>query len=235
LFLEESLSPEERRQASQDKHEAGVSLGQVLRVNGVRLIIVFSGITFLAFAIFQSSFPLTASRNAFPQLDTEDAQFTIALLLSWMGFLIVVVQARLVGPAVRRFGERRLVVFGALIRILAFLGIAIAHSPWVMALSFVPLALGNGVSQPSLQSLISRYAPPSMRGEVLGVFQSTQSLALIFGPLMAGPLLQQGPSAPQFVATGLIAVASLLGFQILKLALPSQERPPAQAEMAPAG
>lgn len=73
-----------------------------------------------------------------------------------------------------------------------------------------------------------------MRGEVLGLFQSTHSLMLILGPLLAGPLLQQSASAPQFVATGLILAASLLSLQVLKLALPTQEAPPAQAEMAPA-
>jgi MFS family permease len=74
-----------------------------------------------------------------------------------------------------------------------------------------------------------------MRGQVLGVYQSTQSLTMIVGPVMAGPLLAQaGASSPPFVAAGLIALASLLSFQILKLALPSQEGPKARVGMVAA-
>jgi DHA1 family tetracycline resistance protein-like MFS transporter len=235
FLLPESLPAELRSPLRERKSGTDVGLMQVLSNRGVRLILIFSGATFLAFALFQVSFTLVAARNVFTEMNLEDTEFAISLLLAWIGFLIVLVQSSLVGPLVARFGERRLVVIGALIRIPAFVGVALARTPLVIALSFIPLALGNGVSQPSLQSLISRFAPPSMRGRVLGIFQSVASLSLVIGPLMAGPLLDQvGTSAPDLVGAGLMTVAFLLSFQVLGLSLPSQEGIPAQVEAAPA-
>lgn len=235
FLLPESLPQEDRSPLGQRRVDAGeVGLTELLSIGGVRQILIFAGTAFVAFAIFQSSFPLVAERNVFSNLSTEDVQFAIALLLTWMGILIVGVQFFLVGPLVRRFGERQLVVAGALIRIPAFVGIAVARTPWVLVLSFVPLAVGNGVSFPALQSLISRFAPPTMRGRVLGVFQSTQSLSLVIGPAMAGPLLTAGTSVPPWTAAALIGVAFLISIQILSLPVPTQEQAPPERAAAPA-
>jgi len=236
FLLPESLPMENRSPLNQGKATNDVGLMEMLSNDGVRLILTFAAMTFLGFSLFHTSFSLVVARNVFTGMDLEDTQFSIGLLLAWLGFLIVLVQGFAVGPLVKRFGERRLVMLGALLRIPTFVAIALAHSPWVIVAAFVPLALGNGVSQPSLQSIISRYAPPTMRGRVLGTFQSTASLMLVFGPLFSGVLLAEvGTAAPDLAAAGLLAVAFLLSFQILRLALPSQEGSPAQVEMAPAG
>jgi MFS family permease len=235
ILLPESLPEKDRNPLGQRRADDGETrLVDLLAISGVRLILIFAGIAFLAFAIFQSSFPLVASRNVLSDLPLEDVQFSIALLLTWIGFLNVVVQFSLVGPLVKQFGERQLVVAGTLLRIPAFVGIALARTPLAIALSFVPLALGNSISFPVLQSLISRYAPPTMRGQVLGVFQSTQSLMLVIGPAIAGPLLTVGTSVPPWVAAALIGVSFLVSIQILSLPLPTQEATAPEAAVAPA-
>jgi MFS family permease len=101
-----------------------------------------------------------------------------------------------------------------------------------MAFMFVPLGIGNAVSQPSLQSIISRFSPPQMRGRVLGAFQSANSSTLVIGPLLTGFLLeidfsvlfpQIGAAMPMFMATLLMVVALPLSMRILRMTLPTQE------------
>jgi MFS family permease len=81
-----------------------------------------------------------------------------------------------------------------------------------------------------------------MRGRVLGAFQSSNSLTLVIGPILAGLLLQTrikgmspGTAAalPLFVAAGLMAIAFLLSFRILRMELPSQETASAGPTAAP--
>jgi len=139
-----------------------------------------------------------------------------------------------VGPLVKRFGERRLVNAAALTRVGAFLGIALARDWPTMALVFIPFAAAIAVSQPSLQSILSRFSPPEMRGRVLGAFQSSNSLTLVIGPILAGILLQlnlptlspqTAVSIPMFVASSIMVIAFLMSFRILRMKLPTQESP----------
>lgn len=77
-----------------------------------------------------------------------------------------------------------------------------------------------------------------MRGRLLGISQSTQSLVLTIGPIVAGLLLgaefrslprHTANAMPFFVAAGLMAVAFVLSLQMLRMPLPSQEKVPTQA------
>ncbi len=224
FWLPESLPIEARSPLGQRKVRTEASLKDVLRRGPVQLILSYALLTFVAFSIFQASFALVVARNVFPDRSLEDTQMAMALMLAWAGILIVVAQGGLVGPLVTRFGERRLVVASALLRIPAFVGLALAQHPIVMALWFIPMAIGNGIGQPTQQSLISRYALPKVRGQLLGVMTSTSSLALVVGPLVAGVLLDIGTSTPNLIAAALTAVAFVVSLPILRLAVPIRDQ-----------
>lgn len=240
FILPESLPPDARSPLGQPKAQADGEIGllDVMRMAKVRTILIFTFTTFLAFSLFQASFPLFARRRFFSQLELEVAQRNIGLVLTFVGVLNVTMQSFFVGPLVKRFGEQRLIVYATFGRIIAFLGIGLALDPLIALLFVAPIAIGNAVSQPSLQSIISRFAPPSMRGRVLGFFQSTNSVTLIVGPLLTGIMLQipiadssfaaQG-ALPVLVGSGLVTIAFLLSFLILKMQLPSQEIKPSTA------
>lgn len=222
LWLPESLPAEQRLPLEQRQAKSGARLSDVLGLRGVRLILAQALLTFLAFTIFQASFVLVMARNVFPESSLEETQLATALIFTWAGILLVIVQGGLVGPIVRRFGERRLVVLGSLLRIPAYIGVALALSPLLLAFWIVPMALGNGLGQTSQQSLLSRFAPPTMRGQLLGVLGATNSLALVAGPLLAGLLLNVGTAAPDLAAAGLTAVAFFVSIPILRMAVPTE-------------
>ena len=234
FILPESLSLDSRcpLRAGGQREQREQNLLEVLRQPQVRTILTFTFVTFLAFSLFQSGFALFARRNIFSEFQLEDAQRNIGLLLTWVGVIIVLMQTFFVGPLVRTFGEQRLVVFATLGRILAFMGVGLSRSPISIALFLVPLSVGNAVSQPSLQSIISRFASPETRGRILGLFQSTNSTTLVIGPILTGLLLQLNlPSLspeistalPMFEATGLVSLAAFLSMRILGMQLPTRE------------
>jgi DHA1 family tetracycline resistance protein-like MFS transporter len=234
FLLPESLPKEEREPLgrSRKKKPGQKGLLDVIRLPDVRLILLFTIMTFLAFSLLQASFAFFARRNLFSDIPLEDAQRNIGLLLTWIGVVSVTTQFVFVGRLVKRFGERRLVNAAAAARVLAFLGIAISRDPLAMALVFIPFAASNAISQPSLQSMLSRFSPPEMRGRVLGAFQSSNSLTLVIGPILTGILLQLNLSflspesavaLPMFVGAIIMSIAFIMSFRLLRMKLPTQQ------------
>jgi MFS family permease len=234
FLLPESLPKEEREPLgrSREKKPGQKGLIDVLRLPDVRLILLFTIMTFLAFSLLQASFAFFARRNLFLDIPLEEAQRNIGLLLTWIGVVSVTTQFVFVGRLVKRFGERRLVNVATFARVLAFFGIAISRDPLAMALVFIPFAAANAVSQPSLQSMLSRFSPAEMRGRVLGAFQSSNSLTLVIGPILTGFLLQlnidflsaeTAVALPMFVGTIIMSIAFIMSFRLLRMKLPTQQ------------
>ena len=89
-----------------------------------------------------------------------------------VGAVSVVMRGLVLGILVRRFGEVRVLQFGALL-----LGLGMILGPFATTpLSFLPWALlipaGTSLLFPSTTSLISRYADPQEVGQTLGVQQA---------------------------------------------------------------
>ncbi|GMR11205.1 MAG: tetracycline resistance MFS efflux pump [Anaerolineae bacterium] len=245
FLLPESLPKEERAPLSRSREKVPGQKGllDVIRLPDVRAILLFTILTFLAFSLLQASFAFFARRNLFSDVPLENAQRDIGLLLTWIGVVSVITQFVFVGRLVKRFGERRLVNVAALARVFAYVGIAFSRDPLTMALVFIPFAAANAISQPSLQSILSRFSPPEMRGRVLGAFQSSNSLTLVIGPILTGILLQLNlPSLspetavalPMFMGAIIMAIAFLMSFRVLRMNLPTQEFAKMQPAAAPA-
>jgi DHA1 family tetracycline resistance protein-like MFS transporter len=135
----------------------------------------------------------------------------VAYVFAFVGVLSAILQGGLIGRLSRRFGEERLLLVG-----LALIGLGLLALPaarWLSLLAFVlaALAVGMGLVQPSLNSLISRRAGREEQGEVLGVSQSVGSLARVLGPLAAGFLFAEfGRNIPYLWGAALVAAAWLL-------------------------
>ena len=108
-----------------------------------------------------------------------------------------------------RFPERSLVVAGVLLLALGFGGVPLPGSVALLMLPLGLAAVGRAVAQPALLSLASQAARPDQRGLVLGAFQSSASLARIFGPALGGLLYDVSHPAPFWVASALLLVVAL--------------------------
>ncbi len=78
---------------------------------------------------------------------------------------------------------------------------------------------------------------------MLGAFQSSNSLTLVFGPILAGILLQldlpylspkTGVALPMFAGAIFMTLAFLMSFRVLRMKLPTQESAKMQPVPAPA-
>ncbi len=86
------------------------------------------------------------------------------------------------GGLARRIGEHHLIRFGVGLLALTLLGIAFAPSLLVLKLLSACIAIGNGVSNPSLSALIMQSAGKEDRGLISGAQQGLSSMARILAP-----------------------------------------------------
>jgi DHA1 family tetracycline resistance protein-like MFS transporter len=87
----------------------------------------------------------------------------------------------------------------------------------VLAPGLTALAIGMGLTQPSLNSLISRRAGREDQGEVLGVSQSVGSLSRVLGPAAAGFFFGElGRNAAFFWGAVLVVAALLVALKLIR-------------------
>ncbi len=138
----------------------------------------------------------------------------VAYILVMMALIMAAVQGGAIRPLAIRFGERWLICAGSIL-----LAASLTVVPWMptVALLLVPLtvaSVGRALVYPSLLGLVSVAARPEQRGLVMGAFQSSASLARVFGPLSAGVLYDAYFAGPFLLAGALmipvIVIASRL-------------------------
>ncbi len=101
----------------------------------------------------------------------------------------MVVQGRLIGPLVRRFGELRLTLTGLGLLTSGCLMVPLAtpsNSVPVVYTAVSLLALGTGLVTPCLRALVSRRLGSDGQGSALGGLQGLQSLGTFLGASAAG-------------------------------------------------
>jgi|AMFO01.1.fsa_nt_gi Arabinose efflux permease len=184
-----------------------------LRVIGhpvVGLCVVLTFVTTFAFGMMESTFTLFAEHLRDLDAPTVGRYFGVA------GLVMIIVQGGLIGRLVKRFGEAPLVPVGLLLLALGLAALPFAPPPLAMVSVFVLIAIGQGISSPSLNALISKGTSPDEQGFVLGANQSMSALARVIGPATAGLLYAKlAPQAPFLAGAGVL----LLGFLVSFLAI----------------
>ncbi len=202
VLLPESLSPDRRGGPSRGR--VGAILSVLSRPVLSRLILIFF-LVILAFAGMESTFALWAMRQF--RWGPEQVGYVFA----YVGVLSAILQGGLIGRLTHRFGEERLLLCGLVLVGAGLLVLTAARGVPLLGIAVSGLALGMGLTQPSLNSLISRRAGAEEQGEVLGVSQSVGSLARVLGPAAAGFLFGDfGRTSPFFWGAALIALALLV-------------------------
>ncbi|MFZ2491846.1 MAG: MFS transporter [Thermoanaerobaculia bacterium] len=160
-------------------------------------------LTLLATAGMETSVTLHArDRFAFTQLD-------MAYFFLFMGVVVAVLQGGLIGRFSRAIGERALIIVGAAAFTLGFAMVpAVFTVPMLYVIAFF-VAVGQGLCYPSLTSLVSKVAPESERGSMLGIATSAGSLARFVGPIIAGGLYDLAGAAGAFYGGAIVMAIAM--------------------------
>jgi DHA1 family tetracycline resistance protein-like MFS transporter len=152
--------------------------------------------------------------------------------LTLVGLCAALVSGVLVGPLVKRFGERRSVLLGLMFGFVGFAGFAFATRGWAI-LAVIPFIALWGIAAPAIQSLMSRRVDPSSQGKLQGAINSLRAVTGMAGPplftqifaiAIAPKYALHLPGAPYFVAALLLLSSLLLAVYVTR----AHAAPPAQ-------
>ncbi len=218
IFVPESLPKENRRSINARKMIPFVSLAQLSTYKGIGGMIIA---LFLANVAGQA-LPATWSYFTIEMFDWSEAQ--VGYSLSFVGLMVAIVQGALVGPVVKRFGQKKTISIGFLLWSVGMLSFAFAFKPW-MLYAFTILYVLGGVCGPTLQSLLSNQVSETEQGNLQGALTSMMSITTIVGPFLAGGVfyLFTGnhspfyfPGAPYVTSALILAASSIVAIASLK-------------------
>ena len=107
----------------------------------------------------------------------------IGLSLASFGISIAVVQGLFIRHIIPKLGERKTIVFGLVFNISVFLVLGFITSAfWAFLLA--PVSALGAIVIPAMRGIMANKAEDNQQGEVQGIVASTQSLAVIFAPLV---------------------------------------------------
>jgi DHA1 family tetracycline resistance protein-like MFS transporter len=135
----------------------------------------------------------------------------IAVLFAIGGITMAIMQGGLVGPLVKRFGEKPLAVNSLLLQALATIGMVTVPALWMLYPVGVINSLGTGLIWPTLGALLANSVSYDEQGKVSGVGTALGSLMSVFGPLWAGAAYDRlTPVAPFWIGAAIFVLAGLL-------------------------
>jgi DHA1 family tetracycline resistance protein-like MFS transporter len=144
--------------------------------------------------------------------------------LALVGVCAAIVSGALVGPIVKRFGERRSLLSGLTFGTLGFAGFALAARGWIL-MAMVPFIALWGIAAPAIQSLMARHVDPSSQGKLQGAINSLRAITGMAGPVLFTQIFalaispQYGfhlPGAPYYLAAVLLGSSLLLAVYVTR-------------------
>ena len=155
---------------------------------------------------------------------------TIGFFITYVGGVGLVMRALLLGPAVRRFGEVRVMRLGAAALVVGLAAIPIpgyltGPNPlrltlFTLVALFVPV--GTALLFPSSTALVSRRVPHAEVGQAMGVQQAFGGVSRLVGPIWAGAAFEIGFCFPFWMAATLMLFGTFLTWRLTPDPLPAR-------------
>jgi len=154
------------------------------------------------------------------------SRITVGNSLAVVGVCAAIVSGALVGPFVKRFGERFSLVSGLVFGTIGFLGFGAARRGWFL-IAAIPFIALWGIAAPAVQALMSRHVGPSSQGKLQGAINSLRGITGMAGPPLFTQIFTAAiavgsplhiPGAPYYVAGLLLCLSMVLAVYVTRAA-----------------
>ena len=205
VLLKESMPEKSRaRQATMPPRLRWQKFMQTVAQPKVTLLLGISFLATMVFAGMETTFAMW-SRRQFGWGPEQNGY-----LFAFVGILSAGVQGGLIGRLVRRFGEGKLILNGAVALAVGMVMIPFSTSLPPLLVAMIIIAVGFSLLSPSLNSLISLQVDTDMQGGAMGVTRSVTTLARVVGPGWAGVLFHYLGKEWPFIGGALVMAAVIL-------------------------
>lgn len=220
--LAESVSPEAReRLRAMPRQGRWRQFRQSVTKPAVLLLITLAFLAHFVFSGMETTFAMW-SRRQFGWGPEQNGY-----VFAFIGVISAAIQGGLIGRLARRFGEPRLIVFGACALAVGIVLIPLSHGlPMLLTAMFI-VAVGFSLMSPPLNSLTSLQVDPEAHGGIMGVSRSATTLARVLGPAWAGALFFYFGKAWPFLGGGVVmALVVVLALRVGSRVTPSAATSP---------
>ena len=176
FVLPESLAVEKRQKELRWKNANPVGALKLLRSH--RELFGLAVVNFLAYLAHEIYATVWVLYSMYRYNWNEKA---IGISLAVVGIASMITMAGLVGPTVKRFGERRALFAGLIFGAAGFALFGWAPAGWIF-LAAIPVNALWGLAGPPSQSMMTQRVSASEQGELQGAMSSLRGLAMVFGP-----------------------------------------------------
>src|SRR5215471_14942822 len=206
FVLPESLSKERRSPFSWKRANPVGSLTFLAAKPGLLGLSVLNFLGYVAHVVYPSVFVLYVGyRYGWNER-------TVGLVLALVGVSSMVVQGGLMGPTIRRLGERNTLLVGIACGLAGFLVMGLAPTGGLFLWSMPPAALW-GLAGPAAMGMMAARVGGTEQGQLQGANNSLRAVSELIGPsiftltfahFIAPGRAWQAPGAPFMVAAGLL-------------------------------
>ncbi len=215
LFLPESLSQEQRNRLRKQARVSQLQAFKAVSVQPMIFTLLVACLVYnIAAGLVEAIFPLWVDVYSIVKGPKDLVPFFLAA-----GLTLVVIQAGMIGPLAKRFGEIKLLFAGCTGFALAMLGLIAAGNAQSYYGVMLALACQSGSAafiMTPLQSLVSKCALDTERGMVMGVYSSSGTLGRMLGTILTGAIFANIHTNSPYVG-GTICMLILMMF-ILSIA-----------------
>lgn len=136
-------------------------------------------------------------------------------LFAFIGLIGALIQGGLIGRLAHRFGERVLVIAGAVLLAVGMLLIPPSASLALLLPAMTVAGAGFSLMSPSLNALLSLAVGSAVQGGTMGVSRSATTLARVIGPAVAGALFELlGRDWPFYLGVCVMIVVAVVSFGV---------------------
>ncbi|HSM58465.1 MAG TPA: MFS transporter [Candidatus Sulfomarinibacteraceae bacterium] len=205
--LDETVT-DAQREATRTYRQS-LALRSIMQNGALILVLLIAFVGQFALGLLQGTFALYSEAVLFAGYDENTVNLGVGLLLAVVGVGQLFTQTVLLKRLLARLGDLRLIFLGSIVRSVGLFIFALFAIPLLGALASLLFAVGMGLLMPPIQSLATQTVPDHMRGGVLGVYQSSVSLATIVATAVSGVIFSLSPTLPYWIG-GTISLLALL-------------------------
>jgi MFS family permease len=144
------------------------------------------------------------------------------LIFMFIGVFAAIVQGGLAHRLTARIGEWPVLRTGLWLTAASLILLGLVDQVWALLPVLALLALGSGLTFPTLSALVSQRAPDAAQGGTLGVLASAGGLARLLAPIGATVLFQSvGISSPLIIGGLLFVLCGVMAASRLVRATPA--------------
>ena len=139
----------------------------------------------------------------------------IGMIFGYVGVWSVISQAAFLRPLSKKFHSLQILKVSLLLLSILMIVIILPPTPFYYFFIIPFVAISQGMTQPNINTIVTNQAAANEQGQMLGINQSVQSLAMAIPPMIAGFLSNIDMRLPNIGA----AICMFIGWALLYFVL----------------